>query len=57
MLDALSSPRTYKAPIPREKCLAMMAEDRGTHFEARVLGAFYARSKEADQVPMECMDR
>ena len=56
VFDALSSPRTYKAPIPREKCLAIMAEDRGTHFDPRVLDAFFARSKEVVQVQMEYMD-
>jgi putative two-component system response regulator len=56
VFDALSSPRTYKAPIPREKCLAIMAEDRGTHFDPRVLDAFVARSKEVIQVQMEYMD-
>ena len=56
VFDALSSPRTYKAAIPREKCLAIMAEDRGTHFDPRVLDAFFARSKEVVQVQMEYMD-
>jgi putative two-component system response regulator len=56
VFDALSSPRTYKAPIPREKCLAIMSEDRGTHFDPRVLDAFFARSQEVVQVQMEYMD-
>jgi putative two-component system response regulator len=56
VFDALSSPRTYKAPIPRDKCLAIMSEDRGTHFDPRVLDAFFARSKEVVQVQMEYMD-
>ena len=56
VFDALSTPRTYKAPIPREKCFAMISEDRGTHFDPRVLDAFFARSKELVQVQMEYMD-
>ncbi|MGO9112932.1 MAG: HD domain-containing phosphohydrolase [Thermoguttaceae bacterium] len=56
VFDALSTPRTYKAPIPREKSLAIMSEDRGTHFDPRVLDAFFARSKELVHVQMEYMD-
>jgi putative two-component system response regulator len=56
VFDALSTPRSYKAPIPREKCVAIMSEQRGTHFDPRVLDAFFARSKEAIQVEMEYMD-
>ncbi len=56
VFDALSTPRTYKAAIPREKCFAMLSEDRGTHFDPRVLDAFFARGKEVVQVQMEYMD-
>jgi putative two-component system response regulator len=41
--DALSSARPYKPPFPREKCLAIMQEQRGTHFDPTVLDAFVAR--------------
>jgi putative two-component system response regulator len=54
--DALSSPRPYKAAIPREKCFAIISEERGTHFDPRVLDAFFARSKELVRVQMEFMD-
>ena len=56
VFDALSAPRPYKAPIPREKCFAIMSEDRGTHFDPRVLDAFFTRSKEVVQVQMEYID-
>lgn len=56
VFDALSTARSYKAPIPREKCLDIMAEERGTHFDPRVLDAFFTRSKEVVQIQMECMD-
>ncbi len=56
VFDALSSPRAYKKPIPREKCFAIMSEERGTHFDPRVLDAFFARSKEVVRVQMEYMD-
>jgi len=57
VFDALSTPRPYKAPIPREKCFAIMTEERGTHFDPRVLDAFFARSKEVIEIQMEYMDR
>jgi len=56
VFDALSTPRSYKAPIPREKSLTIMSEDRGTHFDPRVLDAFFARSKELVHIQMEYMD-
>ena len=56
VFDALSTLRPYKSPIPREKCFAIMSEERGTHFDPRVLDAFFARSKEAVQIQMEYMD-
>ncbi len=56
VFDALSTRRPYKAAIPREKCFAIMAEERGTHFDPRVLDAFFARSEEVIQVQIECMD-
>ncbi len=56
VFDALSSSRHYKKPIPRETCFAMMAEERGTHFDPTVLDAFFTRSKEIVQIQMEYMD-
>lgn len=38
--DALSSKRPYKAPMPFERVMAVLAEGRGTHFDPAVLDAF-----------------
>lgn len=54
--DALSSARPYKEPMPREKCFEILAEGRGTHFDPRVLDAFFACSSQIIQVQLECMD-
>jgi putative two-component system response regulator len=56
VFDALSTPRSYKVPIPREQCFAIMEEERGTHFDPRVLDAFFARSEEVIQVQIEYME-
>ena len=40
VFDALGGRRSYKEPFPLEKCLAIMEEGRGTHFDSRVLDAF-----------------
>jgi putative two-component system response regulator len=53
VFDALSTRRPYKMPIPREKCFAIMSDERGTHFDPRVLDAFFARSEEVIQVQLE----
>ena len=38
--DALSSPRSYKPPFPDEKCLAILQEDAGTHFDPEIVEIF-----------------
>jgi cyclic di-GMP phosphodiesterase len=40
VFDALSSRRPYKPAFPMEKCLAIMEEERGKHFDPAVLDAF-----------------
>lgn len=39
--DALASPRSYKDPFPDEKCLAILEEDAGTHFDPEVVEIFF----------------
>jgi putative two-component system response regulator len=56
VFDALSTARVYKPAIPREKCFAMMSDQRGTHFDPRVLDAFFARAEEVVEVQIEMMD-
>ncbi|MGB7346995.1 MAG: HD domain-containing phosphohydrolase [Pirellulaceae bacterium] len=43
VFDALSSPRPYKDAFPLEKCLTILKEGRGTHFDPKPLDAFFAR--------------
>jgi putative two-component system response regulator len=54
--DALSTERPYKPPIPREKCFAMMEEERGTHFDPKVLDAFFANVDEIVRTQLQYMD-
>ena len=54
--DALSSRRPYKEPFPREKCFAILEEGRGTHFDPKVLDAFFARKEEIINIQLQYMD-
>ena len=56
VFDALSTPRSYKPPFPREKCFAILEEGRGTHFDPKVLDAFFTQSEEIVRIQLECMD-
>ena len=46
VFDALVSDRAYKKGFPLEKAFAIIREDRGTHFDPRIVDAFFA-AKEA----------
>ncbi len=56
VFDALSAPRSYKPPFPREKCFAILEEGRGTHFDPTVLDAFFTQSEEIVKTQIDCMD-
>lgn len=56
VFDALSSRRPYKPAFPLEKCLAIMAEGRGQHFDPAVVDAFFARRDEIVSVQIEYAD-
>ena len=43
VFDALSTKRPYKPAFPLDKCFSVMQEGRGTHFDPRVLDAFFER--------------
>ncbi|WP_145419753.1 HD domain-containing phosphohydrolase [Planctomycetes bacterium K23_9] len=43
VFDAISSARPYKKAFPLEKCLAILTEGRGSHFDPKPLDAFFAR--------------
>lgn len=54
--DALASERPYKQAMPREKCFSILEESRGTHFDPRVLDAFFAAVPEILKVQAEYRD-
>jgi putative two-component system response regulator len=41
VFDALSSRRCYKEAFPIDKCFSIMEEQRGSHFDPKVLDAFF----------------
>lgn len=55
--DALSTKRAYKQPFSREKCFSILEEGRGTHFDPKVLDAFFARADDIIQIQLDYMDR
>jgi len=40
VFDALSSKRPYKDPFPLEKCIAILEEGKGSHFDAELVDLF-----------------
>lgn len=54
--DALSSRRPYKDPFPRNKCLEVIAEGRGTQFDPDVVDAFFECADRIREVQVELMD-
>lgn len=55
--DALSTKRSYKDAFPREKCFAILEEGRGTHFDPKVLDAFFRRADDIINIQLDYMDR
>ena len=56
VFDALSSERPYKKAFPIEKCFAILDEERGEHFDPRVVDAFVARRDEILCIQSEYAD-
>ncbi len=56
VFDALSSKRPYKPAFPLEKCLAILEDGRGSHFDPRVLDAFMAGREEVVAIQIEYSD-
>lgn len=50
VFDALSSKRPYKDAFPLEKCLSIMKQGRGKHFDPQVLDAFLTRLDDVLQI-------
>ena len=57
VFDALSSKRPYKEALPRQRCFEIMEAERGTHFDPRVLDAFFSKREEIVETQIECADR
>lgn len=43
VFDALQAARPYKDPFPLERCLAILRESSGTHFDPAVVDVFFKR--------------
>ncbi|MCA9137405.1 MAG: response regulator [Planctomycetales bacterium] len=56
VFDALSSERPYKKSMPREKCFEILEEGRGTHFDSKVLDAFFCGAAEIVAIQVEFAD-
>ncbi len=56
VFDALATERPYKAAYPIEKCLRILLDGRGKHFDPRVLDAFCARKDEVLDVQQQLGD-
>ncbi len=54
--DALSSERSYKKALPRQKCFEILEEGRDRHFDPQVLDAFFEGASEIVKVQVEFMD-
>jgi putative two-component system response regulator len=56
VFDALSTKRRYKPAFPIERCFAILAEGRGTHFDPDILDAFMARRDDIIKVQIAYAD-
>jgi putative two-component system response regulator len=56
VFDALSSKRCYKDAMPIDKCLNIMREQRGKHFDPAVLDAFFACQEEIIDITIRLAD-
>ena len=56
VFDALSSERPYKPAFELTKCLEIMIDGRGTHFDPRVLDAFFTRMEDIVAIRSDMID-
>ncbi len=54
--DALSSERPYKPAFPEDRCLAIIADGRGTHFDPAVVDAFFQHIEEIRAIRAQWQD-
>ncbi len=56
VFDALSTRRPYKPALPWKRCHEILEEGRGSHFDPRVLDAFFARHADIREVQLRYAD-
>lgn len=56
VFDALSTKRPYKKAFPLDKCVEIIREGSGRHFDPMIVEAFMARLPEIRQIQSECAD-
>lgn len=56
VFDALSTKRCYKNAIPVDKCFEIISGESGTHFDPRILDAFFSRRNEIVEVQVRYAD-
>jgi putative two-component system response regulator len=56
VFDALSSKRPYKPAFPFDKCIQILEDGRGSHFDPLVLDAFFRRRQEIAQTQIRYAD-
>ncbi len=54
--DALASERPYKEAFPEEKCLAIIRESSGSHFDPLVVEAFFANIESIRSIRLHWQD-
>ncbi len=54
--DALASERPYKKAFPEEKCLAIIRESSGSHFDPRVVEAFFKNTDNIRSIRIKWSD-
>ncbi len=54
--DALSSKRPYKKAFSLDKCLGIIREERGAHFDPQIVDAFFKRIEDVLEIQMEYAD-
>ena len=56
VFDALSSKRPYKEAFPRQKCFDIMSEMGGTHFDPKMLAAFFECAQQIIEIQLAFVD-
>lgn len=56
VFDALSSRRPYKPAFSLEKCFEIIEQERGSHFDPKVIDAFFSRREQIVQTQIELAD-